>query len=289
MSGRRVPLDACDSRAMTEPTGNLLTDAIARNSGLVLSLPSVGDLRHYKSRFLGAEDQVFLVQSVPGELPLIQSLIAAGKPCGIAFKDGPRRAICAARAMEIRPDYRINAETTAPALALAYPGEIKSLQRRTHYRVPVGAECDVHLRVWRMPPRASLYESPTPSAELGVRLRDISIGGVGVCLTARDGSAPLVCEEDRLRILLTMENLEVVIEGRMRTPKGPQPVPAIATGIIFKETLNDIESRRAMAAITRIVGDLQRQELRRARLGMMTAAETATAPAMATASSPAGQ
>ena len=34
---------------------DMLLDAIARNSGIVLSLPSAGMLRHHKSRFLVGE------------------------------------------------------------------------------------------------------------------------------------------------------------------------------------------------------------------------------------------
>jgi hypothetical protein len=57
-----------------------------------------------------------------------------------------------------------------------------------------------------------------------------------------------------------------------------KPMPAansdpavIRTGIVFKPLEHDIEGRQTLAALTRIVGQLQRDEVRRHRLGIKSA------------------
>ena len=44
---------------------SVLEAAVARNSGIVLSLPSAGMLRHLKSRFLGDAPEGIWLESAP--------------------------------------------------------------------------------------------------------------------------------------------------------------------------------------------------------------------------------
>jgi hypothetical protein len=45
----------------------------------------------------------------------------------------------------------------------------------------------------------------------------------------------------------------------------------VRTGIVFKPLDQDLEGRQTLAALTRIVGQLQRDEVRRHRLGIKSA------------------
>ena len=64
----------------------ILTDAIARNSALVLSLPSAGMLRHHKSRFLAEDEGGFWIEAMPGDEALVTELINTQTSVGISFR-----------------------------------------------------------------------------------------------------------------------------------------------------------------------------------------------------------
>src|SRR5215212_9497728 len=125
------------------PSNNLeiLNAAIARNGGIVLSLPSAGLLRHHKSRFLSESPEGFWVESIPSEKPLVEELIRTGQPAGISFKAGTTKVVFTTPVMRLDLAYRVNDETEIPALLMAMPAEVKAIQRRHNYRVavPVGS------------------------------------------------------------------------------------------------------------------------------------------------------
>src|SRR5438270_224321 len=75
-------------RAMPNENYEMLKDAIARNSGAVLALPSAGLVRHHKTRFLGEEENGFWIESTPQERPLLDTLMLEDAPVGVAFKAG---------------------------------------------------------------------------------------------------------------------------------------------------------------------------------------------------------
>src|SRR5688500_16984836 len=115
----------------------ILRDAIARNAGAVLSLPSAGMLRHHKSRFLadssaGADgaggDAGFWIESAPGEAALIDSLIVTRQHAGLSFKNGHLKVVFGTQLLRRQSGYRINADTQVEAVLLAFPAEIKAIQ-----------------------------------------------------------------------------------------------------------------------------------------------------------------
>ena len=105
-----------------------------------------------------------------------------------------------------------------------------------------------------------------------ISVRDISIGGLGVMLLPKADEPPKAISGERLRLSLRYrEYEELVLEGRMRyMPPAGSPTP-IRCGIQFKKLENNLEGRQALAALTRIVGELQREEVRRTRLGIKVA------------------
>ncbi len=245
-----------------------LLDAVARNTGAVLSLPSAGMLRHQKARFLAVADDGFWMECSPDDRALIDELIKEKKPAGISFKTAEVKSVFTSVLLERKDDYPVNAETTVCAVRVQLPTSIKQMQRRTNYRVRVPVEAEIRLEVWRIAPRIPVRDKPAASARIETKLLDISTGGVGVLFVGVNGVSPKVCCEDRLRVAITTGEVELILEGTMRQPlPGSEPMK-IRTGIAFKGLDNSLDGRHAMAKLTKIVGELQRQEARRARLGV---------------------
>ena len=256
---------------MTGSDNKPLLDAIARNAGLVLSLPSAGMLRHHKSRFLGECEEGFWVESVPAEHVLIDSLAQTQQPAGISFKAGINKVIFTTPIVRRQSDYKVNESTVVEAVLLCMPSEVKAIQRRNNYRVAVPKDAEVLVRVWRIPERAVLRDRPMAAQEVKAEIRDLSLGGMGCTLFGKEGNPPMISNEDRLRIQIKARDHELLIEGRMRYPVGRPRSDVARTGIQFKAMENTIEGRQTLATLTRIVGELAREEVRRLRLGIKAA------------------
>ncbi len=165
--------------------------------------------------------------------------------------------------------WRLNEAMKVNGLLLEFPAEIKARQRRSNYRVEVPEDCDVSVRVWRLGDGEYLKEQPSFTKEVTAELRDLSSGGVGVKLIGKDGARPIIGPEDRLRVALTCNGQTLIMEGKMRHPAGTPRGNAIVTGIQFEKLEGDLEGRQILAHIIGVVGELQRQELRRLRLGLV--------------------
>src|SRR5205823_1629168 len=98
------------------PDKQLLNDAISRNAALVLSLPSSGMLRHLKSRFLFQDGDAFWVECDPSEQKLVEELIAAQQPVGVAFKSGKLKTFFTTPVVARRAEFHINAEMSVEAI-----------------------------------------------------------------------------------------------------------------------------------------------------------------------------
>jgi c-di-GMP-binding flagellar brake protein YcgR len=255
------------------PADNLemLTDAIARNAGIVLSLPSAGMLRHHKSRFLAAGRGGFWVEAAPGEGPLIDSLIVSQQSAGISFKAAHIKVVFPTTVLHRDPVYTINSSVQVEALLLAMPAEIKAIQRRNNHRAQIAAGRELTARTWRIAEHTYLGDRPTHAQEVVCELRDLSVGGMGVMFLGKDGQPPKVSNEDRLRIELSHGENKILLEGRMRYPTTPIQETSARAGVQFKALEDHLDGRQILAQLTRIVGELQREEVRRFRLGLSKA------------------
>jgi len=168
--------------------------------------------------------------------------------------------------------WQLNAHSVVDTVLLQFPTQIKSIQRRSNYRVEVPEDCAIAVRVWRINERAYLKEQPMAVQEVKAQIRDVSVGGVGVKFIGKDNQPPIVGTEDRLRVLLTYQDESLIMEGRMRAATAKLPDNSLITGIHFKKLENDLEGRKIIANLTRIVGELQRNEVRRVRLGLAKSA-----------------
>ncbi len=260
MAGDVVP-SASDVMATSE--SDMLTQAIERNSAAVLSLPSAGMVRYYKTRFLRCEEGRVWLESVPNERALIESLILDGQPAIVSFKIGNRKASFASAIYHLDCDYRFF-DTQAPlqAIQIKRPPTVKPVQRRSHYRVPVRETDGFKIQLWRIAEQAYLGDEPADFAYMPATVRDLSVGGVGVIFDAR----PVLIEDQRIRILLKHGNAEpMLIEGRSgplrRMPSGT----AYETGIRFQDLQHSLPGRQMLTELNRIVQGLQLQEAKRVR------------------------
>lgn len=251
---------------MTSAPADSLTAAIARNCAAVISFPSAGMMRHHKTRLLGEAEGGFWIESVPSEAALIDALISNSGQVGIAFKNGQRKIVFATVIWRRQADYKINDETRAEALLLRFPDEVKSVQRRSHYRVNLHDYMEIGLRVWAIGDEWYLKEKPSATLLIPCTGQDMSIGGLGLLATGGIGkdNKPILADQ-RLRIEFKYLEHEVLLEGRVRylreLPNGHKRI-----GVEFQKLENGLEGRQMLSKLTNMVGQLHREEVRHNRL-----------------------
>jgi len=255
---------------MTPADTQSLKDAVARSGPAVLSLPVDGALRHHRTRFLMPEDQDgFWVEAPQGQRPLIDELLAGKKLVGVSLKAGDHKVVFTTVIREFESGLPVaNNTATVDAVLLAWPDQVQAVQRRNDYRVSVEPnDADLHLRVWRIADHHLLRDKPPASALIKVGLRDLSVGGMGLVYTPDpDPSAPRVVPDQRLRIAISHgRGEELILDGRVRHAR-TLPAENYRLGVQFKKHEDDFDGRQALAALTQIVGQLQRTEIRRKRL-----------------------
>ena len=257
---------------MADKNAEILAEAVARNAPAILSLPSAGMLRNYKSRRVGALDGGILIEAPADEAALIGELIHNQTPCGVSLRSGVMKVVFASPIRRVELGWKINDDSFVDALLLEFPTRIKASQKRSDYRVEIPRDTEISLRVWRLGPSDQLKTEPMAATEVKAEIRDLSMGGAGVTLIGQDGQMPKICVEDRLRVELKYNGQAMILEGWMRAPNAAPQGDKIVTGIQFKKLQDDLEGRQKQAQLVRIVGELQRLDLRRARVGLTRAA-----------------
>jgi hypothetical protein len=257
---------------MPDKNIELVLDAAARNVAAVLSLPSAGMLRNHKSRFISDLEGGILVEAPASEHALIAELIRTQSPCAVSFRSGILKVMFAAKIRRMEKGWKLNDQTIVDAILLERPVEIKASQKRSNYRVEVLPDSNISVRVWRLGPAEYFKPQPSATKEVKAEVRNISTGGIGVKLIGKDGALPIISVEDRLRIELKINDLTIIMEGQMRAPTTPPQDGIMITGIQFKKLEDNLEGRQTLAQLVRAVGELQREELRMARLGLIKSA-----------------
>ena len=249
---------------MSNRSVQLLGDAVARGAGIVLSVPSPAGPAHYKSRFLSQGAEGVWIQC-PGELAFVDPLISAKTPVGITFKDSSNvRHIFATSILRREPAYKLPTGDTVEAVLLAFPSDLKIVQRRSDYRVRVPAESGLVLNCWIINRRANLRERPLPSQKLKLESRDISMGGAGVVIFGQDGQPPKVTSDDRLRVQVQLGEIELLVEGRLRSPDSTT-ADSVRTGIRFHFLDDGLDERLKVSQLSKIIGQLQLKQVKEVR------------------------
>jgi len=251
---------------MVPANDQVLRAAIARNAGAVVSLPSAGMVRNHKTRLLAVDGDGFWIEMPTGEESLVDTLLTDRQLVGLSVKTGTNKVVMTTTLEALDPAMRINAGVSVRALRLAWPTELKTVQRRSVYRAKLHMDSTLTLRIWRIPEHYFLADRPAPSTEVKCAVRDLSVGGMNVAITMKKNE-PKIAPDQRLRIEFVWNDQEMVMEGRARHTRA-LPSGEARLGVQFKKLDGSIEGRRAAAALTEIVGDLQREEIRRMRLGL---------------------
>jgi c-di-GMP-binding flagellar brake protein YcgR len=257
---------------MPDKNMEMVLEAAARNLSAVLSLPSAGMLRNHKSRFVSELDGGLLLEAPHGEDALIAELIRTQAACAVSFRSGVHRVVFATRIRRAERGWKLNDETSVNVVLTDLPTEIKATQKRSNYRVEIPPDSNIFVRVWRLGPAEYFKPQPSATKEIKAEIRNISTGGIGVKLIGKDGQLPVICPEDRLRIELKVNDQPIVVEGAMRAPTIPPQNGVIVTGIQFKKLEDNLEGRQTLAQLVKVVGELQREELRMVRMGLIKTA-----------------
>jgi hypothetical protein len=262
--------------AATGDNVGMLREAIARGAALVVSLPRPdGSLRHHKSRFLADAGDGVWVAAVADEPGALEGLIARGEPVGVTFRSGEHRCTFVTAALHVERDFRhagtADGERSAgAALLLAFPADVRAVQRRKNFRVPVTAASELQVKLWSMPEHASLRDRPVAGREILCEPRDVSVGGIGVVLRPGAGKLQSVATGDRVRIQMTLRETVVVLEGRLRYPQRGSADGPVRAGVQFRTLDEGRDDRLAASQLNKIVNELQREQIRRRKLGLAT-------------------
>ena len=244
---------------MADDLSNQLDEAVARGSAAVLSLPSEGMFRNYRTRFLGLAPEGLWVDGVPSEVPLITQLVRTSEPCPVTFKALGAAVQFKARVLRDEPEHVVNGGLTVPALLLERPGQVASLQRRESYRVKIAETTDWKVEAWRISGSADLHVEPGPNTKLELSIVDLSATGMGALNRIRAGQPPLTASQ-RLRLILKHHDEPVLLESTVMSVRDGSNDNTSIIGIRFENLQSGIEGRRVTAMLTKIVGELSRAE-----------------------------
>ena len=262
----------------TDATGDnlgLLREAIARNAAMVLSLPGGPVLRHHKSRFLADAGDGFWVASVADAPGVIEELIASQQPAGVSFRSAETKVIFATQIQHAMDDFPSagGADDAGagprPALLLRFPDSVRAVQRRKSFRVPINpASCDLRVRLWTMPEQAGLRDRPLAAREIEAEPRDISAGGIGLTLRPAGAKAPSLAAGERLRVQLTLGATVALLEGRLRYAPRACGDGSLRVGVQFRTLGEGREDLQSASQLNKIVNQMQRDLIRRKKLGV---------------------
>jgi len=241
----------------------LLRDAIARNSGAVISVPAGNVYSHHKTRLVAGEDEGFWIQMPPGTRAQMDLLMTRRLTVGLSLISKAHKVIFSTLVLQFRSEVPLNAEISVDAVLLAWPSQVEAIKRRATYRASVRLDADLPVSIYCIADEASLVETPAAEFAREVIMRNLSIDGMGViCVARAEAAAPV--PNQRLRISITHGGSQLLLGGRVRYVR-PLPNGNSSLGIQFEKLELNAENRPTLAALTNLVSQLQRDEIRRHR------------------------
>jgi hypothetical protein len=247
----------------------LLRDAIARNAGAVISVPTGDVYSHHKTRLVAGEDEGFWIQMPLGTRAQMDLVMTRRLTVGLSLTSKSRKVIFSTLVQQFRSDVALNAQISVDAVLLAWPSQVEAIQRRATYRASVRLDADLPVSIHCIEDGAALAETPAPEFAREVIMRNLSIDGVGmICVANPQAAAPVA--NQRLRISITHAGSELLLGGRVRYVR-PLPNGNSSLGIQFEKLELNAENRATLAALTNLVSQLQRDEIRRHRFTEPTA------------------
>ncbi len=255
------PVDTLD---MSATPGEQLRDGIARNVGATLSLPSAGMQRNHSTRLLAEREDGFIIEAPPEDQDLLDRLIFDRTPIALEMKSGQSMLTLSSPVSERLQNFEISPGTCVMALLVQFPEDIRPIQRRSAYRVLLPEHIGLVLRAWRIPEHSMVLDRPLDVLQLNVAARNIAIGGMGFEMRPTEEKLPALKDDQRLRIQMQHAGKEIIVEGRLRYCRTITET-LINGGFSFTKLEHDLAGRQTLSLLTALVGNLQRDEIRRHR------------------------
>lgn len=254
----------------------VLNDAAERNLPAVLSAKEEGGWAVCKSRFVAADrEQGRLCFEFPGPSALGRPAlrITPGENIGVAFRRGHKKCIFTATVLARQP-VALNAQTQVDALEVAWPDEVREVQRRAYYRVSVPGHQNVPVLLWAGgAARRGAVETHESMSYRG-RLADISAGGMRLTLTHSKDFPIQLDEPVGVEFQPEPSAPGFLLDAALRHVTLNRD-GSLAVGLRFAGLESTAEGRRVLQRLLRVINLFQRQELRRARLLKRTSPATA--------------
>lgn len=244
----------------------LLQQAIDRNSPVALVLPSTSMMKSYRSRLLAIGDAGIILESVPGEADAIDALIRSEQPVIVAFRADTQKVEFRARILKRERGYRLNADTELEVLHLPRPETVKAVQRRNDYRVTVPAESELSFGFFRVSEQDDFSAPPVATTSIVLDVRDFSAGGVGGIWKRRKDDPPTLASAQRIRVEIASPQGKATVDARVRFLDGLPDPSMQRIGLQFVLNPQNLQDRQKMTLLNKILGELQRLELRRKKL-----------------------
>ena len=244
----------------------LLQQAIERNTPVTIGIASGGVAPAHRSRMVGAEGESVLLESVVGQADAVDALIRSAQPVLIAFRSDTQRAEFSAVILERRRGYRLNGDALIEVIRVAWPKALRVVQRRNNYRVSVTPDSGVNIEAWRVSDQHDIKSTPPSTQQVHIDVRDLSIGGLGGIWRRKPTDPSTLASDQRFILRMTHEKDSLVIEARLQFI-GTVPDPDLRrVGLKFDLKPNQINDRLAVGTLTKLMGELQRAELRRKKM-----------------------
>jgi c-di-GMP-binding flagellar brake protein YcgR len=246
----------------------LLREAIDRNTAITLSLPSAGMMRPHKSRLLELRDDAIWLESIAGQADALDAIIAAGDAVRVSFRSDRDNVEFSSTLLERIRGYKLNASTEIEALRVTQPATVKVVQRRSDYRVTIAPDADVSFKCWRIGEQYDFVHPLMPPAATAMALaaRDLSAGGLGGLWKRRKDEPTSLVPNQRLRIDISSSAGAIILDSRVRfTAAVPDP-DCSRIGIQFALSATSLPDRQKLTLLNKLIGELQRAELRRVKL-----------------------
>ena len=152
------------------------------------------------------------------------------------------------------------------ALHLARPESVKAVQRRNDYRVSVPSESGITFRFYRVSERDDLSGPPSATSAMVVDVRDFSAGGLGGTWRRRADEPPRLVADQRLRVDIDSPQGKLTLDARVRFLQMLPDPDLQRVGVQFALNPNNLQDRQRMTILNKVMGELQRMELRRKKL-----------------------
>lgn len=243
-----------------------LQQAIERNANAVLTVTCNGAARLTRSRLLAVDGKSLWIGLPTDQADAIDGMVNRHAEARVNFRLQQTNVEFHARVLERRQAYQLNATTTCEAVRLEWPTNIAVVQRRHAYRVGVASPVEVHVKIWRIEKDVDLTAIPPAGSEMNIDVRDFSESGVGGVWKRRVGENPILPTDQRLRVDIITPTGTTSIDAYVRFLAGLPEPEFRRVGVQFMFNRTNLIDRTKMSTLSRLIGDLQRAELKRLRV-----------------------